>query len=252
MFQFNGHCPLTNSVKGAYKCSKCGQAKKGHKCPQGGTDMGVGGGTADMYDMSYSYPQMSHLLKTIAHLENSVKVSTVPNHPAYSSQLLQQQNLQLRDLLSKYEANATVGQSTQYDPNTSTGGSYGIDYTSQYEAYQRVANVQAANMLQGIDYASLTGASSGLLGQDQALTYQQQQQLQQVQLQNYARVAGPSFEVDERYQISHDTPTYTASAYNSMPVGLDSGMWSHSSLQIGKSGFGVSMYYGTDSMCVVV
>lgn len=33
-----------------------------------------GGGPASMYELSYAHPQVSHLLKTIAHLENTVKV----------------------------------------------------------------------------------------------------------------------------------------------------------------------------------
>eukprot|EP01127_Copromyxa_protea_P012514 TRINITY_DN3280_c0_g1_i2.p1 TRINITY_DN3280_c0_g1~~TRINITY_DN3280_c0_g1_i2.p1 ORF type:complete len:112 (-),score=16.67 TRINITY_DN3280_c0_g1_i2:149-484(-) len=78
-------------VRGSYKCSKCGQTKKGHKCPQSSSELGAGH-VGDMYDMSLSYghPQISSLMKTIAHLENSVKI-------------LHQQNMQLRELLAKYE-----------------------------------------------------------------------------------------------------------------------------------------------------
>src|SRR5689334_8695777 len=61
--------------QGSYKCSKCGQPKKGHKCPQMAPEMS-GGTHMYLYDMnvSYAHPQINHMLKTIAHLENSVKV----------------------------------------------------------------------------------------------------------------------------------------------------------------------------------
>lgn len=65
---------LILSAHPTQKCSRCGQPKKGHKCPQ--MPEGSAGGPNDMYDlnMSYSHPQISQMLKTIAHLESSVKV----------------------------------------------------------------------------------------------------------------------------------------------------------------------------------
>eukprot|EP01127_Copromyxa_protea_P007221 TRINITY_DN17139_c0_g1_i1.p1 TRINITY_DN17139_c0_g1~~TRINITY_DN17139_c0_g1_i1.p1 ORF type:complete len:228 (-),score=32.59 TRINITY_DN17139_c0_g1_i1:40-723(-) len=169
-------------IRGSYKCSKCGQSKKGHKCPQLTPEIGGIHLTGDsMYDagMSYGHPQISHMLKTIAHLENSVKI-------------LHQQNHQLRELLAKYEGSVPYSQEALPAYAQDGYATTGLDYSTQFEAYQSaVANQRVqASLMGGLDYTGL--GDVGLKPEPQYLPQP---------MPSFSRM-GPSFEVDERYQVS--------------------------------------------------
>lgn len=121
-------------------------------------------------------------------------------------------------MLSKYEGGGSIyaDPTAAYSQERSYGG---LDYVTQYEAYaqaqaqaQHVSASQAGLMPTGLDYgADPTGVSLMSETKPTAL-YQDNSQLYAAQNSQTATYRGPSFEVDERYQVSVPETNYGVSA----------------------------------------
>lgn len=124
------------------------------------------------------------------------------------NEILHQQNLQLRELLSKYESSGSfAGEPLSSYPQDNLYGTGGVDYSNQYEAYQAS---QRGQQLPTLDYANISPADGVSLLPDS----KPQQYMAQPQMPSYGRLSGPSFEVDERYQVGTPEGSY-AVAHNS-------------------------------------
>ncbi len=164
---------------------------------------------------------------------------------------MHQQNLQLRELLSKYEATAYTSEPiTAFTQDNVYAATNGVDYSAQFDAYQQaaVANQRVQAGLMGLDYSAVVQPPTAGDGVSMLQTnvpkpeaqaplfkangYQDATQfLAQPQMPTFTRMGGPSFEVDERYQVANpnpevnyvtaDTaPVYTTNESNSYPVSL--------------------------------
>lgn len=133
--------------------------------------------------------------------------------------------MQLRELVAKYETGGSF--SSEAVSAFSQENVYsGLDYSSQYEAYQ----AQRAGLLSGMDYGDVNTTGVTLMTDSSKVSPQTYTDpYAQPQLPAFSRSSGPSFEVDERYQVAGPEPTYgltseTPQAYVGYnPVSLDSG-----------------------------
>jgi hypothetical protein len=157
-------------------------------------------------------------------------------------------------LLAKYESTAysTEPLTAFSQDNVYAATAAGVDYSAQFEAYQQAAaaNQRAQAGLMGLDYSAVVQPtttdtvsmlqasapkpdSQGPASLFKANGYQDATQfLAQPQMPTFTRMGGPSFEVDERYQVANTNPEVsyvtadTASVYstntdaNSYPVSL--------------------------------